>query len=132
MRIIASIIAGVLVALLVALIVAIVPIPWLQIFGPITYNIPLFYGSIVGGYIAWKYWWLSGIITGTITGIALLLFMAMIGAANFGIVKGAEMSLQVWPNMWWEMIVTLLACIAGAYLGQFFAGLAKKRHKADC
>lgn len=129
MRLVSSIIAGVLVALLATLIVAVVPIPWLQIFGPITYNIPLSYGGIVGGYIAQKHWWLSGIIIGVTTAICLLLFMIMMGAANLGLAKGAEMTMQMRPSMWWDIIQKMLLCIAGAYLGHFFARLTRKKQK---
>jgi len=127
MRLVFSIIIGLLVTLLATLIIAVVPIPWLQIFGPNIYIVPLFYGSLIGGYIAQKYWWLSGIIIGNIAEICFLLLMIMMGAANYGIVKGAETAVRMLPNMWWEIIRVILACIAGAYLGQFFARLARKK-----
>ena len=128
-RLTLSVIAGVLVALLVTFIVAVVPIPWLQIFGPITHNIPLFCGGIVGGYIAQKHWWLSGIIIGITAAICLLLFMIMMGAANFGLAKSAEMAVQMRPSMWWEIIQEMSLCIAGACLGHFFARLIRKKQR---
>ena len=127
MRLAFSIITGVLAAFLVTLIVAVVPTPWLQMLGPFTYLIPPLCGGFVGGYIVQKCWWLAGIIIGIVTETCLLLFMIMIAAANFGLSKGAEMAGQVLPDMWWESIQKILLCIAGAYLGQFFARMVKKR-----
>lgn len=40
-RLVVSVTMGVLVALLVSIVVAVALIPWLQIYGPITYIIPL-------------------------------------------------------------------------------------------